>query len=99
MAKKFRFKSSKPREKIKVFRCVDEFELLKGATGAHIEIFSNSEILIEGCRGVYEYTDNYLKLKLSKGYLEICGNNFDIKTYENDVLTVKCIISRIEFCV
>ncbi|MBR7131897.1 MAG: YabP/YqfC family sporulation protein [Clostridia bacterium] len=68
-------------------------------TGPHTEIFGNSRINIEGCLGVFEYKDTYLKLRLSKGSLILCGSGFDIVYYENRLITVRGKISSVEFCV
>ena len=48
--------------------------------------------------GVYEYNDTYLKLRLSKGALVLCGERFDIVTYEEKTITVKGKINSLEFC-
>lgn len=68
-------------------------------TGSHIQIFSNNKITIEGCYGIFEYTDTYLKLRLKKGSLILCGSDFDIIFYEEKLMTVKGKISSVEFCV
>lgn len=68
-------------------------------TGAHIEMISNREICIEGCVGVLEYTDAYLKLKLSKGALIIMGSNLDITLFEGKMITICGTVSSVEFCV
>lgn len=67
-------------------------------SGPHTEIFGNSRINIEGCLGVAEYRDTYIKLRLNKGTLILCGNGFDIVFFENKVITVKGKISSVEFC-
>ena len=66
-------------------------------SGSHMEIFSNGEINIDGCKGVVEYKDTYLKLKLNRGSILICGSNFDITYFENNFITVKGKISSMEF--
>ena len=68
-------------------------------TGAHIEMISNREICIEGCVGVLEYTDAYMKINLCKGALIIIGSNLDITLFEGKTLAVCGTISSVEFCV
>lgn len=68
-------------------------------TGAHIEMISNREICIEGCRGVIEYTDAYLKLNLCKGALIVIGSNLDITLFEGKTITICGTINSVEFCV
>ena len=76
--------------------------LESGVTGellssSHIEIFGNQRISIDGCLGVYEYKDTYLKLRLSKGSVTLCGSDFNIVYFENRLISVKGKINTIEF--
>ena len=66
--------------------------------GPHIELFYNNRAVVEGCIGVYEYNDTYLKLRLSKGALILNGEAFDILTFEDKTITVKGKINSLEFC-
>ena len=49
--------------------------------------------------GVSEYSDTYLKLRLPRGALILCGGSFDIVTFEGTAITVRGSISSLEFCV
>ncbi len=98
MGKKFKFKSSKTVKK-SLFNFIDEQPQIAGTVGTHIELFSNRQMVIEGCRGVCDYSSEYLKLKLIKGYAEISGNGLDIFLYEDSSITVNGEILNIEFCV
>ncbi len=98
MAKRIKLEKSKKKEKWNLFGSEEQLldtEILKGA---HIEIFSSGRLVIEGCLGVYEYNENYLKLRLSKGALVVCGTGFDISSFEGKTITVKGKISTLEFC-
>lgn len=99
MSKKFKFESLKPKEKLKIFSCAGDFIDADLVKGAHIEMFYNRQIVVEGCEGVYEYSENYIKLNIGKGSLILCGKDFDIVTFENRTITVKGVISSVEFCV
>ena len=66
-------------------------------SSSHIEVFGSSKIEIDGCLGVYEYTGDYLKLRLKNGALLISGDSFDIVTFENKTMSVKGNIKSIEF--
>ncbi len=92
--KKFKFKSSKEKQKIKFLSDCSNMLI-----GTHIEMFSNKEINIEGCEKILEYTDDHIKLKLSKGMLLLFGEEFDIETFEGSIIVIKGNISSIEFCV
>ncbi len=99
MSKKFKFKSEKPKEKWRIFNCTDVREQTQLAKAPRIELCGNREITVEGCIGVFEYSDTYLKLKLPKGSLIVCGTNFDIYAFEGSTITVKGNMSSLEFCV
>lgn len=94
----FKFISKKKKGKINIFRYGDE--LVNGAVinGSHIEIISNKSFTLEGCFGVVDYRDDYVKLKLKKGYVIICGKRLNITYYENETITLTGIIVSTEFC-
>lgn len=95
MSEKYKFNSKKKRERINLFGYEKNMEI----KGAHIEMFSNKEITIDGCCGVYEYGDDYLRLNIGKGSVILNGRNLDIVFFENRLITVKGNISSLEFCV
>ncbi len=99
MAKKLRIERAKKKASWNLFRYEDGFIDADMITGPQIQIFGNNKIMVEGCMGVLEYTDTYLKLKLQKGALILCGAGFDISFYEERLITVKGKISSVEFCV
>ena len=78
MGKKLKIESSKKREKLKLFSTTEFSSALEGS---RIEMFSNNEAIIEGCLGVYEYNENYLKLRISSGVLVIVGEEFNIVSF------------------
>jgi sporulation protein YqfC len=55
--------------------------------------------VIEGCKGVIEYNDNYLKLRLSEGAIVLVGDNFDIVSFEEKTICIKGKINSLEFAV
>ncbi|MBQ6847523.1 MAG: YabP/YqfC family sporulation protein [Clostridia bacterium] len=95
MAKKI--KIVKKKQKWKLLNLNEEIPSAEILGTAHIELFGNSKISIDGCLGVYEYKDTYLKLRLTKGTIIICGCDFNIIYFENRVISVKGKISAIEF--
>lgn len=99
LKEKFRFPSTKGKNKLKFFGTPDDVIDMDIVKGAHIELFSNKELILEGCRGVFEYDENYIRLRLAKGSMVLCGSNFDIRLYEENTITIKGNISTIEFCV
>lgn len=98
MAKKLKIDSKKKKEKWRIFNCADAVVDRDMLNSSHIEIFGSGEIVVEGCKGVFEYNDTYLKIKLEKGCLIVCGSCFDITSFENSLITVKGKITSLEFC-
>lgn len=96
---KFRFTTAKKKKSLKLFCYNEAIEQTKKISGAKIETLSNREITIDGCRGIMEYSDTYLRLKIVGGYLIISGNKFDIPVYDGPVITVTGFIKSIEFFV
>ena len=68
-------------------------------TSARLEMISNRELNVEGCKGVAEYTDVFISLRLKKGMLNVAGRNLDVSLFEEDNICIKGIISSVEFCV
>lgn len=95
MGEKYRFVSKKKKDKINLTGSEKQIEI----KGAHIEMFSNKEIIIDGCCGVNEYGDDYLRLNIGKGSVILCGCDLDIVFFENRLITVRGNISSLEFCV
>ena len=91
---KFKFKTAKKKEKL--FRYNEQ---IKKITGTGIEILSNKEISIDGCKGISEYNDEYIKIKISEGYIVLFGSQFSIPVFDGPLITVSGKISSIEFFV
>lgn len=95
---KFKFKSARNSKKINLIECKNDIFDNERLRGAHIEIYSNKEIVIDGCLGIFEYSESYIKLNLCKGTLAISGSMLNILSFENDMITVRGTVSSIEFC-
>lgn len=98
MSKKFKFKSQKPRERWRLFGCADT-DAAAVLEKSYIQLFGNGEITLEGCCGVLEYENDYIKLKLARGNLTVCGTGFDIVSFEGGCIRIKGSIATLEFCV
>ena len=66
-------------------------------SGAHIELFSNKEAIVDGIKGVLEYNDSYIKLNTGRGTLEFSGNMLEISSLCAGGLTICGKIEKIEF--
>lgn len=67
-------------------------------SGAHIEMFSNREAIVDGIRGVLEYNDCYIKLNTGRGTLEITGSMLEISSLDAEGLIICGKIEKLEFC-
>lgn len=99
MAKRLKIEKSEKKHRWKILNYAEQTLSSDMLKGAHTEIFGCGEISIDGCLGVTDYSESYIKLKLQRGSVIICGNNFDIVFFENRLITVKGKISSVEFCV
>ena len=97
VAKKLKIEKSRKKEKWNILSHTDSFLDSSLMADTHTQIFGNSKIIIDGCIGVYEYKESYLKLRLQKGTVILCGSGFDILCFEGRMITVKGKISSVEF--
>lgn len=95
---KFKFNSSK-RNKLNLITDKSDFINYESINGAHIEIFSNKRIIIEGCYNIVDYRENYIKLKLKKGFISFTGSEFLISCFNEEKIDIKGNVMEIEFCV
>lgn len=98
MTKKLKLENNKKKEKWNLFGDGEKLSSVEFSNVAQIQIFGNRRMVIEGCLGVYEYNENYLKLRLIKGAVVVCGSEFDISSFENETITVNGKIGTLEFC-
>ena len=92
-----RVKLKKKKSKWKLGGFSEDETARENIGSARIEICGNTRITIDGCFGVYEYRDTYLRLRLTKGTVILCGIGFNIVFFENRQITVKGKISSVEF--
>ncbi len=62
-----------------------------------IELTGNREIIIDGCKGVVEYTENNIRISLLENVLSLSGDNLLIQSFDNDVVIINGKISDIDF--
>ena len=80
---KFKFKSSK-KNKLNLIKDKNEFINYESINGAHIEFFSNKRVIVEGCYNIVDYQENYIKLKLKKGFISFTGSDFLISFFNEE---------------
>lgn len=75
------------------------FDLPPGVAGVRIELFSNREAVVDGCKGIVEYYDNLIKLNIGNGTVTFSGKNMHIVSFgaEGTVITGK--IDNVEYLI
>lgn len=87
-------KNSCERHSIKDFSVGIPMEL---GSAPVMEICSNREITLDGCRGIAEYTEYEIRLRTSHGIIAIDGKNLNIKYLSTSSIVVQGVIKKIEF--
>lgn len=64
---------------------------------AYIELSGNNEAIIEGCKGVLEYSDDSIHLNIGKNGVRFSGTDLVIKTYFNEQVIIEGYILTIDF--
>ena len=60
-------------------------DIIKG----NIELFGNKQIIVDGCKGVIDYNEDFLKLDLGKIVLKVTGRNLIIDSYIYEQVDLK----------
>lgn len=64
-----------------------------------IEISGNREILIEGSKGVLEYTDEAVRVNTDPMLLTVCGRGLNLRCISDSALIVDGFITSLSFAV
>lgn len=64
---------------------------------SQIDIVSNSCITIQGCYGILEYAEEYVRVKLKNTSVVFYGNGLRIENLSDDRIEIKGSISQIEY--
>ncbi len=65
--------------------------------GAHIELNSNREAVIDGCKGIIDYSDTAVKLNIGAGTVTFNGRSLMIKTLTDKEAVLAGWFNSIEF--
>lgn len=66
--------------------------------GAHVEIVSDREATVEGCKGIMEYSRGVIKLNIGKGSVSFSGEGLYAFSYCGDTVILKGKIRSVEYC-
>lgn len=62
-----------------------------------LETLGNREIIVEGCKGIAEYSENLIKLSTGTLVIGFTGSEMLIQSFDNGVAVIKGIITEITF--
>lgn len=65
---------------------------------AYIEISGNREVIVEGCRGVLEYSDTVVSLNTGKLIVKITGCELTVVSMQNTQAIIRGVIAGVEYC-
>lgn len=68
-----------------------------GYAGEWIEILGDREIWVTGCRGVLEYEENRVVLKMHRRTLKISGSRLNCLTYRDKTVEIRGQIESLLF--
>ncbi|MCR4564146.1 MAG: YabP/YqfC family sporulation protein [Clostridiales bacterium] len=63
----------------------------------HIELEGNRELVIDGCKGIMEYSDEKIKICTDTTVVGITGDRLNIKTYTLDQIVISGKILSLDF--
>ncbi len=93
MAKKLKTDITPKKQKWNLFSTLPELK------GPIIHICGNSEISVDGCRGVVDYYETVIKLRITDGFVTFSGNNLTITDFTESSAVIKGDLQNIEFSV
>ena len=97
MRKKRKLSLKPPRAKVDLLG--KALELPPGALGkgAHIELSSNREATVDGCKGVMEYEECRIKLNIGSGSVTFCGRGLEITNLIGNQAVIAGFITGLEY--
>ena len=67
------------------------------ASMAHFEMSGNREIVVDGCRGVIEYSKDVIKLNVGKLTVRFVGRELELRNLRKDSAIINGYVTAVEF--
>ena len=64
---------------------------------ANIQLFSNREAVIEGCRAVLDYDENLVRINTGSGIISFMGRGLEIVSFENLQVIIRGYILAVNY--
>ena len=62
-----------------------------------IEMKSNKEAIVEGCKSISQYDENVISINMDKMTISFFGRNMEIKCMNSDSMVIRGVINSVEF--
>lgn len=92
-----RKEKNKISEKISSIMNFNKSPLCSMLSAFHIEMKSNREVVIEGCKSIEEYDENVIVIKVKKMVISFFGRDLEIKCLTPDSLVIEGFVTSVEF--
>lgn len=79
------------------FASVLELPPIVPGVPSRIELHSNRELIIEGCKEILEYDENLIRINLGKINIQIMGNYLALRGITDDSVVIEGIIQSLDF--
>lgn len=97
MSKKIRLSRLVSKEAIRQIGSLSELPPID-YNAARIELNSNREATIDGCRGIIEYYDTMIILNIGRGTVQFNGSGLSIVSFDSEVAVLRGQITSVEYC-
>lgn len=66
-------------------------------TECKLELRFNREIIVEGCKGVIDYSSERISLNVDKGIIVIEGSNLQLHSFDDNLAIIKGVFTNVGF--
>ena len=65
--------------------------------GVRVEVLSNKQAIVDGCRGIIEYSDTLIRLSADRLILKFTGTDLEIKCLSQQNMVIEGQILSVEY--
>lgn len=85
------------KERRSLFGALLELPQISITQMSQIELMSNREALVDGCKGVLEYNEEFIRLSLSGMTVRFNGRNLQLRGMSEEGVSITGFLQSIEF--
>lgn len=90
-------RAEKPKEKKTLVGALLQMPQTPLAQLSQIELMSNREALVDGCKGVVEYNEDFIRLNLGSMMVRFCGRSLQLRSMSEQSVVIEGFIQSIDF--